>query len=101
MGTPATQKNPSLTIQTSAPSSELSWPKGYEEFVSHLYTHTLKKILPEDTNQRQQFIDAINNKTPDGDRLANELAQTIVQRAKRNLAFDKVLAGLKAKVAEM
>ena len=80
---------------------KLSWPAGYEEVVTHLYTPTLKKILPEDANQRQQFIDAINNKTPDGDRLVNELAQTIVKRAKRNLAFDKVLAGLQAKIAEM
>lgn len=69
--------------------------------VSHLYTPTLKKVLPEDATQRQRFIDAINNKTPEGDRLANELAKTIVKRATRNLAFEKVLAGLQAKIAEM
>ena len=100
--TKTTQKAPKkATRKATVSGGKLSWPSGYENVVTHLYTPTLKKILPEDASQRQSYIDAINNNTPDGDRLVNELAKTIVKRSKRNLAFDKVLAGLQAKISEM
>ena len=84
-----------------APSTELEWPKGFEESVSHLYSHTLKKILPEDSAQKRLYLGAIANQSKTGHRLTDELVNAIVGRAKRNLAPEKVRAGLIAKCAEM
>lgn len=52
--------------KTSTPSSELTWPKGFEENVSHLYTHTFKKILPEKPAQKRLYLEAIANQTKAG-----------------------------------
>ena len=83
------------------PSTELEWPKGFEENVSHLYTPTLKKILPEDSALKKLYLEAIANQSGNGQRLTDELVNAIVGRAKRNLAAEKVRAGLIAKCAEM
>lgn len=106
LGSSGSRKSPKpartkTTDKSSGESSTLAWPDGYEALVTHLYTPTLKKVLPTDADQRQQFIDAINGGTADGERLVNELATTIVKRSKRKLAFDKVLSGLKGKIADL
>ena len=90
-----------LIDETSTPSLELEWPKGFEDVVTHLYTHTLKKILPQDSAQKRLYLEAIANETEAGKRLTDELVNAIVARSKRNLAPEKVSAGLIAKCAEM
>ena len=35
---------------------KLEWPDGFEELVTHLYSHTLKKILPEDAAQKRYCL---------------------------------------------
>ena len=88
-------------IEETPTSTALAWPKGFENNVTHLYTPTLKKILPENTAQKRQFLEAIAHETEAGNRLADTLAKTIVKRAKRKLAYDKVITGLKAKCVEL
>jgi hypothetical protein len=87
--------------QTPAPSNELNWSKGFEDVVTHLYTHTFKRILPDDSAQKQLYLKAIANETTTGKRLTDELVNAIVTRSKRNLAPEKVKDGLIAKCAEM
>lgn len=84
-----------------SPGKGLAWPKGFENDVSHLYTHTLKRILPEAAAERQPYLEAIANETSVGKKLADELVTAIVARSTRKLAFDKVMAGLIAKCASM
>lgn len=84
-----------------ASNTALTWPQGFENVVTHLYTPTLKKILPEDKTQKRRFLKAIATETPDGERLADELVKAIIKRSKRNLSPEKVMAGLKAKCSAM
>ena len=84
-----------------ASSGKLAWPKGYEKVVTHLYTPTLKKILPANAAQKKQYLRAIADETKAGNKLAEQLAKTIVSQSKRNLAYDKVLAGLRSKCADL
>ena len=92
------QKN---TEVSSVNADDLTWPQGFEDVVTHLYTHTLKRILPEDLAQKRLYLKAIATQTETGKRLTEELVNAIVTRSKRNLAAEKVSAGLIAKCAEM
>lgn len=86
---------------TKSTGKALAWPKGFEENVSHLYTHTLKRVLPEAEAERKRYLEAIANETTAGKKLADELVTAIVTRSKRSLATEKVMAGLIAKCASM
>ncbi|MCM1981839.1 hypothetical protein [Lyngbya confervoides] len=79
----------------------LAWPRGYKKVVTHLYGPTLKKILPEDLDQRQRFLEAIANDTEIGQKLIGDLATAIVKRSKRKLSRESVLDGLKRKIEDL
>ena len=82
-------------------SSKLKWPKGYEKTVTHLYSKTLSRVLPESPQEQRPYLEAIASKTKEGQRLVDELARAIVKRSKRKLAVDKVKDGLQSKIEEM
>ena len=81
--------------------TKLKWPKGYQKTVTHLYSQTLSRVLPENPQEQRPYLEEIATKTEEGQRLVDELARAIVKRSKRKLAVDKVKDGLQAKIEEM
>ena len=81
----------------------LSWPEGYEKVVNHQYGPSLKKILPQDSDQRRVYLEAIAQETEAGSALAKELAVVIAQKygGPGTLSEEKAMLGIIKKAAVM
>jgi hypothetical protein len=77
-----------------SPSTSMRLPKGFSQVVSNRYGSTLEKLLPEDTEERQEYIQEIVRETERGKDFLMRIATAIQKKYKGRTGRGKAYKGL-------
>lgn len=77
-----------------SPSTSMRLPKGFSQVVSNRYGSTLEKLLPEDADERQEYLQEIIRETERGKDFLMRIATAVQKKYKGRTGRGKAYKGL-------